>query len=151
MFIFSFKKKIRMKNLLTLCALILSLVLSVSKASAEFVVSTNTNISTLTPSSFNGTLRITNGATLTINAETNWILAAPITVIVENNARIALGGNHTWTLQDSSGIKLISGGALSTANPCNALWLIVIGPYNISSCSGGGGVFSFAQLLCTCL
>ena len=135
-----------MKNLLTLCALSLSLVLSVSKASAEVVISTNTNISTLNPSTFNGTLRITNGATLTIDAETNWISEAPITVIVENNARIAWGGNHTWTLPDSSGIKLISGGLLSTANPCNANWMIVIGPYNISSCSGGNGVFSFQQL-----
>lgn len=58
---------------------------------AEFVVSTNTNISALIPSAFNGTLRITNGATLTINATTNWISLAPITVIVENNARIAWG------------------------------------------------------------
>ncbi len=135
-----------MKSIFTFTLLSISLGLFVPKSNAECVVDINTNISSITPGSCSGILRVTNGATLTIDGVTNWAANIPFTIVVENGGEIKWAGNYTWTLPDSSGIKLISGGHLSVANPCNANWLIVIGTDQISTCSGGAGVFSFAEL-----
>lgn len=115
-------------------------------ANAQCTINSNTNVSSINPASCNGDIIITNGAVLTINGHTNWSAYAPITIIVENNASIDWGGNFAWDLPAGSGIILITGGKLATTSPCNSNRVINIGSNPITTCSGGNGVFSFAQI-----
>lgn len=83
---------------------------------------------------------------MTINHNTDWSSYGPITLVVENNAQIKWNGNYNFRLANGSGVILRSGGSFSTANPCNSNWLLQIGNNPVATCSGGNGVFSFAQL-----
>ena len=60
-----------MKSIFTFTLLSISLGLFVPKSNAECAVDINTNISSITPGSCNGILRVTNGATVTIDGHTN--------------------------------------------------------------------------------
>lgn len=135
-----------MKNLSPQLPLTLLLCLITIASYAECVISSNTNLSTFNPDACNGVFRVTNGATLYVNAAIDWTNKGAITLIVENNARVEWTGNYIWNLGVGSGIILKTGGAFSTANPCNSNKMIRFGSIQVASCSGGNGVFSFAQI-----